>query len=377
MPALSTPIQNLITNARFTAAEMVELEKKVKAGQAKKEEAEAIATRYADTLEAGVGNWLNKLLVSLRSSVKVVDAIANLTNDADLLNGRISLPESGRKHPSVRNVQRALIALASRTGKLGYMLPEFGADGDYGDETIKAVKAFQKDNGLLVDGKVGRTTALAMDAALRKTDVPGIINPTAKDLVNAAKELSTGDIAKYYGVPHPWINLDPKHNVPTDKSFDFLTNRWKCNLFGGNVLRKGGYEPPYYQDNSNDGKGEYPNANQWFKWTDKYAARNNNPIRFQLIDEITVSAIPQAQLNRRIQELLAKVKPGDFLMVDHQGSGVQDGGHTRVAVGNDFSTSGTISFAQASYDSSLIRQENADNLMYEESIWLMRPNTKM
>ena len=110
------------------------------------------------------------------------------------------------------------------------MLPGFGADGDYGNETIKAVKVFQKDNRLVANGKVGRNTALAMDAALRKTDVPGITNPTVKDLVNAAKELCTGEIAKYYGVPQPWINLDPKHNVPTDRKFDFLVNRWKCNL---------------------------------------------------------------------------------------------------------------------------------------------------
>ncbi|MDJ0620730.1 MAG: peptidoglycan-binding domain-containing protein [Calothrix sp. MO_192.B10] len=377
MPALSVPIKDLIINARFTAAEMVELEKQVKLGRVRKQEAEAIATRYADTLEAGVGSWLNQLLVSLHSRVRVADAIANLANDTDLLNGGISLPDNGRKHPCVRNVQRALIALASRTGQLDYMLPGFGADGDYGPETTKAVRAFQQNNGLLVDGKVARKTAQALDAALRETSVPGITNATPQDLVNAAQELCTGDIAQYYGVPQPWINLDPKHNVPTNRSFDFLVNRWKCNLFGGNVLRKGGYEPPYYRDNTDDGKGEYPNANQWFRWTDKYAARNGNPVRFQLIDEIPAKDLTQPQLRGRIQELLAKVQSGDFLMVDHPGAGVQDGGHTRVAITNNFHGNGTVSFAQATYESSLIRQENVDRLMNEEVIWLMRPNTKM
>ncbi|MDJ0674082.1 MAG: peptidoglycan-binding domain-containing protein [Calothrix sp. MO_167.B42] len=377
MPPLSAPINNLITNARFTASEMVELEKQVKSGRVKKGEVEAIATNYVDTLESGVGNWLNQLLLSLRSQVRVSDGIANLASETDLLNGGVSLPEDGRKHPSVRNVQRALIALASRKGQLGYMLPGFGADGDYGNETTKAVRAFQQDNGLVVDGKLGQKTAKAIDAALRQTYVPGITKPTPQDLVNAAQELCTGDIAQYYGVPQPWINIDPKHNVPTDRTFNFLINRWKCNLFGGNVLRKGGYEPPFYRDNTDDGKGEYPNANQWFKWTDKYAPRNGNPVRFQLIDEIPVTNLPAAELRGRIQELLAQIKPGDFLLVDHQGSGVQDGGHTRVAITNNFRTNGTISFAQASYDSSLIRQEGVDNLTNEEVIWLMRPNTIM
>lgn len=377
MPPLSTPMNNLIANARFTAAEMVELEKQVKSGRVKKQEVEAIATNYVDTLESGVGNWLNKLLASLRSQVRVSDGIANLAGETDLLNGGVSLPEDGRKHPSVRNVQRALIALASRKGQLSYMLPGFGADGDYGSETTKAVRAFQQHYGLVVDGKVEQKTAQAMDAALRQTSVPGITKPTPQDLVNAAQELSTGDIAKYYGVPQPWINIDPTHNVPTNRTFNFLINRWKCNLFGGNVMRKGGYEPPFYRDNTDDGKGEYPNANQWFKWTDKYAPRNGNPVRFQLIDEIPVTKLPAAEVRGRIQELLAQIKPGDFVLVDHQGSEVQDGGHTRVAITNNFRTNGTVSFAQASYDSSLIRQEGVDNLTNEEVIWLMRPNTTM
>lgn len=36
--------------------------------------------------------------------------------------------------------------------KLGYSLPKYGADGDFGSETVKAVKAFQKEYGLPVDG---------------------------------------------------------------------------------------------------------------------------------------------------------------------------------------------------------------------------------
>lgn len=40
----------------------------------------------------------------------------------------------------------------------GYQLPKFGADGDFGNETLTAVQQFQKNNGLTVDGIVGLKT---------------------------------------------------------------------------------------------------------------------------------------------------------------------------------------------------------------------------
>ena len=47
----------------------------------------------------------------------------------------------------------------------GYPLPKYGADCDFGAETEKALKAFQKDEGLEIDGKYGeRTHAALMDA---------------------------------------------------------------------------------------------------------------------------------------------------------------------------------------------------------------------
>lgn len=40
----------------------------------------------------------------------------------------------------------------------GYKLPKYGADGDYGDETVKAVKAFQKEKKISQDGIAGKNT---------------------------------------------------------------------------------------------------------------------------------------------------------------------------------------------------------------------------
>lgn len=57
----------------------------------------------------------------------------------------------GSKGEQVKNLQRLLIAK-------GYDLQQYGADGDFGDETEKAVLMFQKDNGLEKDGIVGENT---------------------------------------------------------------------------------------------------------------------------------------------------------------------------------------------------------------------------
>ena len=40
----------------------------------------------------------------------------------------------------------------------GYNLPKYGVDKDFGNETLNAVKAFQKANGLTADGVVGEKT---------------------------------------------------------------------------------------------------------------------------------------------------------------------------------------------------------------------------
>lgn len=63
-------------------------------------------------------------------------------------NGLLQKGDSGK---AVKHVQKRLI-------RLGYDLSRFGADGHYGNETKAAVKEFQKDEGIAVDGIVGLVT---------------------------------------------------------------------------------------------------------------------------------------------------------------------------------------------------------------------------
>ena len=64
----------------------------------------------------------------------------------ELYEGSKPMPmKKGSKGVAVKALQTALISL-------GYNLPRFGADGDYGNETETAVKAFQLAHSLPVDG---------------------------------------------------------------------------------------------------------------------------------------------------------------------------------------------------------------------------------
>lgn len=63
-------------------------------------------------------------------------------------------------------------ALQSGLIRLGYDLGKWCADGEFGDCTEEAVKAFQQDHGLEADGEFGPQTLEAFDKALAELDKP-------------------------------------------------------------------------------------------------------------------------------------------------------------------------------------------------------------
>ena len=79
--------------------------------------------------------------------------------------------------------------------KAGYDLPRFGADGSYGAETVSAVKAFQKANGLQQDGIIGpKTWAKLLES--KQAEVQQKYTVTIRDLDKTTAEEIT---AKYGG----------------------------------------------------------------------------------------------------------------------------------------------------------------------------------
>lgn len=63
-------------------------------------------------------------------------------------------------------------ALQTNLIRLGYSCGKWGADGDFGDATEMAVRAFQRDHGLQIDGIAGRKTIAALDAAIAALEKP-------------------------------------------------------------------------------------------------------------------------------------------------------------------------------------------------------------
>lgn len=63
----------------------------------------------------------------------------------------MSILKKGADGPQVKTLQRLLLSL-------GYDLGRYGADGDFGNKTDAAVRAYQKANKLTVDGEVGKNT---------------------------------------------------------------------------------------------------------------------------------------------------------------------------------------------------------------------------
>jgi len=81
-----------------------------------------------------------------------------------------SLLIKGDSGLAVKELQQDLL-------KLGYKLPKYGADGGYGDETVEAVKKFQADNKLTVDGKAGEQTLKKVADLIIKANKPANLPP--------------------------------------------------------------------------------------------------------------------------------------------------------------------------------------------------------
>ena len=102
----------------------------------------------------------------------------------------------GSKGIEVRKLQENLI-------QLGYSVGPDGADGDFGRNTYNAVRKFQEDHNLEVDGEAGPLTLAAIDKALKEKGGKS----GASDNAQAAKEFfAIGDVVHsrasvYYSKP--------------------------------------------------------------------------------------------------------------------------------------------------------------------------------
>lgn len=116
----------------------------------------------------------------------------------------------GSTGPEVKSLQKKLL-------QIGYYLGSYGADGDYGDATVTAVRKFQKDNSLVMDGEAGPNTLAAVDKVLP------IVQQEQKAIANRLRQAQPKDFSV-----QPIINWAENERNYTEKdSLTDLDNKTK------------------------------------------------------------------------------------------------------------------------------------------------------
>jgi hypothetical protein len=109
--------------------------------------------------------------------MKGVDYSTSGSTSVPTSNGNQGFPEKTTWHPTIRRGSKGqdVIDMQTMLYKLGYGLGVDGIDGDYGRNTEKAVKEFQSDHRLTVDGVCGPMTWDALEKAINS------LNTTPKE----------------------------------------------------------------------------------------------------------------------------------------------------------------------------------------------------
>ena len=136
--------------------------------------------------------------------------------------------------------------------QLGYQLPKYGADSEFGAETEKAVIAFQKAEGIKQDGKYGSEThealmdAVADDDEGKKEETPEETpaDPVEPEVPAEPKPVGTTVVivAEGGGKVNVRVGNDTSYKrittVPAGTTFEFVAtaaNGWNAVVVAGQV----------------------------------------------------------------------------------------------------------------------------------------------
>lgn len=101
---------------------------------------------------------------------------------------------------------------------LGFNLPRFGADGYFGDETVMAVKTFQANNGLVVDGIAGIHTQITLGKRIIGLLAGGsrMVELLATGQVEAESSWMLGNYTKPYANKKRDLGVVQRNLEPTE-----------------------------------------------------------------------------------------------------------------------------------------------------------------
>lgn len=136
--------------------------------------------------------------------------------------GSLQVPSSIWHGKDTEAIQQALI-------DLGYKLPKHGADSFFGPETAQAVRQFQKDNGLKVDGDPGPETVSKLNAlAKKKPNVPA--DKTDTPAPNVDTPAPAGPARNKADTPKDSIGEKPKQGAMIPPRTEKPTNKAGKNI---------------------------------------------------------------------------------------------------------------------------------------------------
>lgn len=125
--------------------------------------------------------------------------------------------------PDVKVLQEYLI-------KLGYDVGKYGADGEYGRDTMAAVANYQQDNGLTADGEYGEDTHAAMMAAVDRLEDAPTIEPAQGGSLTVIGD-SKWNVRTGPGTAYAKAGL----LEPGDTAQEVTLEGWKAILYKGEV----------------------------------------------------------------------------------------------------------------------------------------------
>ena len=155
----------------------------------------------------------------------------------------------GTVSDTVKDLQQRLIALGYLSGP---------ADGNFGNNTLLALTAFQKNNGLSTDGVAGALTIAKLNSlnATTSSGTTSKVSSATAPTLNTAPNASSVRYANWYTEIKSRCRLYPNVTV-----YDFSTGiSWKLNLFSFGAHADG--EPLTAEDTANMRKA-FGNATTW------------------------------------------------------------------------------------------------------------------
>ena len=104
------------------------------------------------------------------------------------IEGDVPVPTPGEDMPTLRKGAKGEYVTLMQTKLIqqGYSLEPYGADGSFGNTTLKALKAFQTDHGLAADGVCGKKSweaLLSGETTLYTVTIQHVSQSVANDIV--------------------------------------------------------------------------------------------------------------------------------------------------------------------------------------------------